>query len=46
VLLDVGEQNSAAIGLYESLVFAPNGNAGALPPPREHVREIQMELRL
>lgn len=46
LVLDVGEKNAPAIALYTKMGFAPNGVRGALPPPREHVREIQLELRL
>lgn len=42
VILDVAESNAPAIALYRRRGFAPNGEVGTLPPPREHVREIQM----
>ncbi len=42
LLLDVGEANTAAISLYTSKGFVPTGEYGALPPPREHIREIRL----
>lgn len=42
LLLDVGEANAAAVSLYVAKGFVPNGEYGALPPPREHIREIQL----
>ncbi|MHB9150963.1 MAG: GNAT family N-acetyltransferase [Thermoleophilia bacterium] len=42
LLLDVGEANVAAISLYTSKGFVLTGEYGALPPPREHIREIQL----
>ena len=44
--LDVGDDNTPATRLYRSKGFTPNGNVGTMPPPREHIREHQMELRL
>src|SRR5688572_9717104 len=46
LLLDVADDNAPAIALYARKGFQPNGEVGALPPPREHVREHQRELRL
>jgi GNAT superfamily N-acetyltransferase len=46
LLLDVADLNAPAIALYEAKGFAPNGTSGSLPPPRQHVREHQRELRL
>ena len=46
LLLDVGEKNSPAIGLYTRKGFVPSGEVGTLPPPRDHVREIQMVMRI
>ena len=43
VSLDVAIENSAAIALYEAMGFAPNGETGHHPPPREHMKEFQME---
>ncbi len=41
LVLDVCDENRAAVGLYAALGFEPNGKVGFLPPPREHVREHQ-----
>ena len=41
VLLDVDDDNTAAIRLYESSGFLATGQTGTLPPPREHVTEHQ-----
>lgn len=46
LLLDVGENNAPAIAFYTRKGFVPNGEVGTLPPPREHVREIQMVMTL
>ena len=46
VLLAVADDNAPAIALYASKGFQPNGAVGAFPPPRQHVREHQRELRL
>jgi ribosomal protein S18 acetylase RimI-like enzyme len=46
VVLDVADANVPAVTLYASKGFAPTGNTGSLPPPREHIREHQRELRL
>jgi ribosomal protein S18 acetylase RimI-like enzyme len=46
VLLDVADQNVAAIRLYARKGFEPTGVTGSLPPPREHVREHQRGLAL
>ena len=46
LVLDVADLNTPAIALYESKGFAPNGKIGTLPPPRQHIREHQRELRL
>lgn len=46
MLLDVGDENAAAQRLYARMGFVPTGRAGTLPPPRDHVTEHQMELRL
>jgi GNAT superfamily N-acetyltransferase len=46
LLLDVGETNAPAIALYTRTGFAPNGKTSTLPPPREHIREIQLEHEL
>ena len=46
LLLDVGAINEPAIDLYRSKGFEPNGVTSTMPPPREHIREHQMELQL
>jgi GNAT superfamily N-acetyltransferase len=46
LLLDAAETNTAAITFYARKGFVPNGVLGKLPPPREHIREIQMALPL
>lgn len=46
LVLDVADENAAAIRLYESKGFVATGTARTLPPPREHVREHQRELEL
>ena len=42
ILLDVANDNTAAIRLYESCGFRPTGREGTLPPPREHILEHEM----
>ncbi len=46
LVLDVGEHNAAARRLYERADFVATGITGALPPPRTHVRELEMALEL
>ena len=46
LFLDVTEMNTAAISLYTRKGFVPNGEVGTLPPPRDHVREIQLVMTL
>lgn len=46
LLLDVADGNAPAIALYDLKGFKPNGKIGALPAPRQHIREHQRELRL
>src|SRR5918994_476305 len=46
LLLDVADHNTSAIALYARKGFAPNEAVGTFPPPREHIREHQWELRL
>ncbi len=46
ILLDVADENSAAIFLYESKGFTRTGVTGTLPPPREHILEHQRCLSL
>jgi len=46
ILLDVGDHNTAAIGLYQSKGFARTGITGTLPPPRDSITEHQQMLNL
>jgi GNAT superfamily N-acetyltransferase len=46
LFLDVSAGNTPAISLYTRKGFVPNGEGGTLPPPREHVREIQLVMKL
>lgn len=46
LLLDVGDENTNAIALYESMNFQPTGQTGTLPPPRTHIREHRRALLL
>jgi len=46
LVLDVGVDNMAAIALYSRKGFRATGETGALPPPREHLGEQRMALRL
>jgi ribosomal protein S18 acetylase RimI-like enzyme len=46
LLLDVAEGNLAAIALYTKKGFVANGTLGTLPPPRQHIRELQFEMQL
>lgn len=43
MFLDVGDFNLAATKLYERNGFVSNGVKGALPSPRSHITERQME---
>jgi GNAT superfamily N-acetyltransferase len=46
LLLDVADRNAQAVALYQAKGFMPNGKSGSMPPPRQHIREHQRELRL
>jgi GNAT superfamily N-acetyltransferase len=46
LVLDVGQQNTAALSLYARMGFVPNGTTSTLPAPREHIREIQLARKL
>ena len=46
ILLDVADENLAAIRLYESNGFTRTGTSGTLPAPREHITEHQRSLRI
>jgi len=44
--LYVVDDNAPAIALYARKGFQPTGEVATMPPPREHIREHQRELRL
>jgi len=44
--LDVGDHNTPAQRLYHRLGFRRTGRIGSLPPPRQHVTEHELALRL
>ena len=46
LVLDVAEGNAGARRLYERCGFVSTGATGTLPPPRSHVRELEMALDL
>lgn len=46
LLVDVGDENDAAVALYARKGFAPTGEVATLPPPREHIREHRRMLAL
>jgi GNAT superfamily N-acetyltransferase len=46
LVLDVTEGNSAALALYARAGFLPTGRVGSMPPPRAHLREIELALTL
>jgi GNAT superfamily N-acetyltransferase len=46
LFLDVGAHNAAARRLYERHGFVATGATGTLPPPRDHIREIEMAIEL
>lgn len=46
LLLDVADENKAAITLYERMGFVTTGMRSTLPPPREHIKEHQRALDL
>jgi len=46
IVLDVSDDQVAAIACYAALGFAPTGSTGALPAPRSHLGEHQRERRL
>lgn len=46
LMLDVGDSNEPAIGLYRRMGFERTGETGTLPPPREHILEHQRALTL
>ena len=46
LVLEVGDWNQPANNLYKRNGFEPTGRTGALPPPRTHITEHQLALRL
>ena len=46
LILDVAMGNAPATALYIRKGFVPNGVSGTLPHPREHIREVQLEMTL
>jgi ribosomal protein S18 acetylase RimI-like enzyme len=46
LVLDVADDNLPAIALYSRMGFEPTGATGALPPPREQIREHRRVLML
>ena len=46
LVLDVGDHNTPAQGLYHRFGFRRTGRVGSLPPPRQHVTEHELALRL
>ena len=46
LLLNVADDNDAAIRLYEALGFRPTGRASAFPAPRAHLGKHQRRLSL
>ena len=46
LVLDVADDNDAAIALYERHGFVPTGHTDTLPPPRTHIKEHRRELIL
>jgi ribosomal protein S18 acetylase RimI-like enzyme len=46
LLLEVAVDNAPAIALYARMGFTPNGVTSSFAPPRDHIREEQLELRL
>ena len=46
LLLDVGDENPAAVRLYERMGFVATGATSRLPPPRSHIQEHERELLL
>lgn len=46
IRLDVADDNTAAIALYDHLGFAPTGIVGQMPAPNSHISEHERELKL
>lgn len=46
LVLDVADDNAAAVALYARHGFEPTGEVGCLPPTRTHIREHRRALIL
>ena len=46
LILDVADENRAAIKLYEGMGFRPTGRTAHMPAPREHILEHERALEL
>ena len=46
LLVDVANDNEAAVSLYSRRGFGRTGKIGAFPPPREYILEHQRMMRL
>lgn len=46
IVLEVGQHNEPARRLYARLGFEPTGHTSAMPPPREHIKELELALEL
>ena len=46
LVLEVGDENEAAIRVYEKMGFLPTGVRNTLPPPQEHISEHERALEL
>jgi len=44
--LEVGSHNHAAQRLYERAGYRPTGRTSTMPPPREHIEELELALSL
>ena len=46
LFLDVADENTGAIKLYEGMGFRPTGVTNHMPPPRDHISEHEQGLEL
>ena len=46
IVLEVADDNAAAVALYDAMGFAPTGQRRTMPPPREHITEHMRALPL